>query len=274
MYNMKLHVFSDLHCERSPWVPPPDVCDGRLADIALLAGDIHTQRRAPAWAAKYLKGLPVVMIGGNHESYNGSLYADIAETRKICRMLSSDRSNPLVYLEREVFESPGLRVLGATLWTDFALDTGAGTSVDTAMWHASRNMNDFRIISIPSDDPLHFRNSRAFRPEDALRIHIMTVKWLTAELEKPFDGKTVVMTHHAPSEKSISEQYRGDVLNPIYASNMEPLIEKYRPALWVHGHMHMSFDYRVGDTRVVCNPRGYAGYEVNPDFNPELVAEI
>jgi Icc-related predicted phosphoesterase len=97
---------------------------------------------------------------------------------------------------------------------------------------------------------------------------------LHRELSQKFDGPTVVVTHHAPSPRSIAPKFADSELNPAFTSNLEPLIEHYQPALWVHGHMHNSSDYKIGQTRVVCNPRGYFPDELNPLFNPDLVVDL
>ena len=85
---------------------------------------------------------------------------------------------------------------------------------------------------------------------------------------------TVVLAHHPPSRRSIGGRYADDALSPAYASNLDELVENSGAALWVHGHTHISRDYRIGATRVVCNPRGYYGYELNPEFDPNLVIEV
>jgi Icc-related predicted phosphoesterase len=93
-------------------------------------------------------------------------------------------------------------------------------------------------------------------------------------LAEPFDGKTVVVTHHAPSSQSVHPRYARDLLTPAFASNLENLVEGDRVALWIHGHMHESFDYEIYGTRVVCNPRGYAPKALNEDFDQIYTIEI
>jgi Icc-related predicted phosphoesterase len=115
--------------------------------------------------------------------------------------------------------------------------------------------------------------SRRLEPQDQLRLHEVSRIFLEDELGKHFDGITIVMTHHAPSLRSLPPGHRRDPLTPAYASDLEHLIERFRPALWVHGHVHSSSDYVIGGTRVICNPRGYAD-EPNASFDPQLVIEI
>jgi Icc-related predicted phosphoesterase len=93
-------------------------------------------------------------------------------------------------------------------------------------------------------------------------------------LAQPFAGKTVVVTHHAPSSKSVPPRYAHDLLTPAFASNLDVLMDGDRTALWIHGHMHDPFDYEICGTRVVCNPRGYAPNALTPDFRPDWVVEI
>jgi len=106
--------------------------------------------------------------------------------------------------------------------------------------------------------------------------HLQSRAWLQKALDTPFDGVTVVVTHHLPSEKSIGEQYQGDWANASFASRLDDMMG--RSTLWIHGHTHINFDYELHGTRVICNPRGYcrrdgSGGE-NPAFNPSLVAEV
>lgn len=94
-------------------------------------------------------------------------------------------------------------------------------------------------------------------------------------LAESFDGQTAVVTHHAPSSRSVHPRYARDQLTPPFASNLESLIEGEWAALWVHGHTHESFDYEIYGTQIVCNPRGYALEALlNPDFRPDFVVDI
>ena len=119
-----------------------------------------------------------------------------------------------------------------------------------------------------------------FTPEQALALHRESRAWLEAELARPWDGKTVVVTHHAPHPMSIAPKYRGDPITPAFVSDLSAVIERHQPNLWIHGHTHASFDYVVPGTktRVVCNPRGYrdrrTGLPENPTFAWDKVVEI
>ena len=111
-----------------------------------------------------------------------------------------------------------------------------------------------------------------FRPEHARQLHLAQTAWLEGKLIEMFDGPTVVITHYLPHRHSIHPKYKGDRLNPAFASDLSRLV---RPPvkLWIHGHTHESFNYVVNGTRLVCNPRGYLPMEPNPAFNPRFVVE-
>ena len=132
---------------------------------------------------------------------------------------------------------------------------------------ARAGLNDHRRITW-AKEPQWLR----FRPQEALLLHRRSAAFIAAELAKPFAGPTVVVTHHAPHPGSVHPRYADDMLSAAFVSDLSSIIEAGQPALWVHGHVHASFDYRVGATRVLCNPHGY-GAE-NPDFEPRLVVEV
>lgn len=270
---MRVHVFSDLHLEFGPCAFPPEVRSGQLADLVLLAGDIHTRRRGPRWAAETFRQ-PVAMVLGNHEAYGDSLHASIAGERKAAAESTARRGHPVHALERETWaltapDGTAVRIVAATLWTDFAL-FGA-TQQARVMDDAHSAMNDFQMIRIAAGPP---DAERPLAPSDCLRLHGESRDYIAKALARPFDGATIVMTHHAPSGRSLPAAWRSDPVRAAYASDLEALIERARPQLWVHGHIHASADYRVGETRVICNPRGYYPDHLNPDFDPALVVEL
>lgn len=126
-------------------------------------------------------------------------------------------------------------------------------------------MNDFRQIRTD--------NYRRIRPADLIDESVRTRDWLTSELAKSFAGPTVVITHHAPTLRSLLENpHAGSHLDAAYANGWDDLMGKDRVALWVHGHSHMAVDYEVAGTRVVCNPKGYPGEETG--FDESLVLKF
>ena len=253
---MKLNILSDLHLSLGALpIPQND------ADAVILAGDIARPKEAVEWALGFDK--PVFYVPGNHEFYGGSISGTIAELKQRCvgtnvRVLDD---------EEAVFE--GVRFLGTTLWTDFML-FGAGEKRAAAMQEAQRFMRDFSRIRV--DDG----GERAFSPADCAASFEVHARWLERKLAEPHAGPTVVVTHHAPSRKSIHPRFADSLLNACFVSDAERLVDGSRACLWVHGHTHDSFDYVVNRTRVVCNPRGYAknGVNENARFDANFVVEI
>lgn len=276
---MKIAVASDLHLEfdaRHADAPNPtaqhrDALDFYLkppqpnADLLVLAGDIHSGSLAVDWAAHHF-AIPTILIGGNHEAYGHELFRTIAFSRQ----RATATNGRVIFLERATWEcavgaGKRARFICATLWTDFRL---YGTQA-ASMTAAQERLADFSVIKIERGYKL-----RTLHPSDTARLHDASVAFLRRELSKPFDGPTVVVTHHAPSPRSIAPRFRGDPLNPAFASNLDTLIDTYKPALWIHGHMHDSSNYEIGRTQIVCNPRGYFPDQLNPRFDPHFVVEI
>ena len=247
---MKLHILNDLHIEFEDFVPPD-----ADADVVILAGDNGVGREGIRWAEVRFPDRPVIYVPGNHEFYHHDIVL-IDELKKQAPDYIHVLNNDQIIID-------GVRFLGSILWTDFGLFGEADKFF--AMQQARQQMTDFSIIQ---------NHGQRFTPEDAIRLHTASRDWLAAMLAEPFDGKTVVVTHHAPSSQSVHPRYARDLLTPAFASNLENLMDGDRAALWIHGHMHESFDYEVYGTRVVCNPRGYAPEVLNPDFRPDWVIEI
>lgn len=253
---MKIRILSDLHLELSPWEPPK--VD---ADVTVLAGDIHSHTHALDWIAQYIDG-QVIYVPGNHEFYGAELHGIEAELKR--------KAPARVHvLDNESVEIDGVRFLGATLWTDYAL-YGAGDEMAFAMREAKHSLLDHKCIRCAPES--------RFTPLQAQALHREAVAWLTGELAKPHERKTVVVTHHLPSMQSVAGRFKGHVLSAAFASNLDHLVE--RADLWIHGHTHDNFDYRLGKCRVVCNPRGYVreryeGTKIeNKAFKPELVIAL
>jgi Icc-related predicted phosphoesterase len=239
--------------------PQPD------ADLLVLAGDVHSGSLGVDWVAHHFT-IPAILIGGNHEAYGHELFRTIAHNRQ----KANATNGRISFLEKNVqtfkLESgEKVRFIGVILWTDFALYGTPSRSMAAAL----EQIEDYRVIQIERGYEL-----RRLLPADTARLHRAALKFLEEELRKPFDGPTVVITHHAPSPRSIAEKFRDSLLNPAFASNLERFIVAHQPALWIHGHMHDSFDYSIGKTRVVCNPRGYFPNELNPIFDPKLVITL
>jgi len=245
---MKIHILSDLHLESAPFTPP-----ATNADVVILAGDIAVGVEGVLWAREAFD-VPVIYVCGNHEFHN----PDYTIKEHIEMMKEVAAGSNVTVLDNDVAVVDGVRFIGSTMWTD----------VQNAY---SALYCDIDRISVGEDayGPVHFSKDYAQGLFERNR------GWLKAELEKRFDGETVVITHHAPSWKSLHEQHVGNPWNPCFISDLEGLMNGVD--VWVHGHTHNNFDYEVAGTRVVCNPRGYpnplGGWE-NNEFDVGKVVEI
>ncbi|WP_064608982.1 metallophosphoesterase [Photobacterium sp. J15] len=254
---MLVQYLSDLHLEfmASPWdfsLPETD------ADLIILAGDIGTgcESRYIDWVLAETKGKQTIVVAGNHEPY-GSI---LQKCHKNWR--TATRGTHVHFLEQEAIEIDHVRFLGATLYTDYRID---GNPME-AMNRAAECMNDHRKVHM---DP----RGSMFRPIDALDIHYQTLQFLESELQSGYQGKTVIVSHHAPSAKCFPDE-NIPPLAAAYASNLEELMERYDIAAWFHGHIHSSTDLTIHNTRVLANPRGYWPMLLNDDFDPARTIEI
>jgi predicted phosphodiesterase len=254
---MKIQLFSDLHAD-AVYCPVPEIVPG--VACVVIAGD--TQEGAVD-AIQTLRTtipmtVPIVMTCGNHEFYRRCLPQELAEAKAEAPL------NGVHLLENDSVIIDGVRFIGATLWTDYELYGEPHRAL--AMTEAFNSMNDHRRISW-SKQPW-----QRFRPREARMLHRRSRNFIEQELVKPFDGSTCVVTHHAPLAASLDPRFGTMAINAAYASDLSELIETKQPDVWVHGHVHRSWDYMTGRTRVICNPHGYGGE--NPSFNPALVIEL
>jgi Icc-related predicted phosphoesterase len=254
----KLWVLSDLHVDvnrRYPLALPDPRPDH---DAVVIAGDICHGLDEAIWfiANEKLNDKPVVLVAGNHEFYGFDLHAELASGR------SEAAKFPNVHLlERDTVEIAGIAVFGCTLWTDYRY---AGAREQARAMHlAAHRLNDHRMIC---------NGRNVWTPQDALEEHEASRAWLSTELGKAGPVPKVVVTHHAPSPRSVHERYRSDLLTAAFASDLSALFG--HATLWVHGHMHSPADFVQGGCRVVANPRGYVGIKEDRAFDPGLVVEV
>ena len=255
---VKLHILSDLHLSVQGMEHPQTD-----ADAVILAGDIARPAAAIEWARGF--GKPVLYVPGNHEFYGSGL----DETRALLQAASA--GSQVQVLDNRSVQLQGVRFIGSTLWTDF-LAAGDGAARTHAMTQAQQFMRDFSRIRRAGPEG----GSAPFSPEDSASLFAANVRWLQQECARPFAGPTVVITHHAPSLQSIHPRFAGSPINACFVSDVEALVAASGARLWVHGHTHDSFDYLLGGTRVLCNPRGYArgGAIENALFDPQLVVAV
>ncbi|MDN4576412.1 metallophosphoesterase [Pandoraea cepalis] len=258
---MRLHILSDLHLSVAPLaIPEVD------ADVTILAGDIGRPAQAIEWAKAL--GRPVIYVPGNHEFYGATLAGTLADLRH----LSAGTNVHLLERRSEVIG--GVRFVGTTLWTDFALYDADGKH-DDVVEESRKFVRDFTRIRV-GDPAVPWADLPFFSPDDCAALCRENVAWLARVLAAPHDGPTVVVTHHAPTPQSIHPRFAGSLVNPAFISDLTSFVEASDAALWIHGHTHDSFDYRVGATRVLCNPRGYCfeGRVENAAFDPTLTVRV
>jgi Icc-related predicted phosphoesterase len=254
---MKLQIFSDLHLDVAP-IKPITIADN--VDVVVVAGDTcegalrafeHLRQIVPL-------AIPIVMVMGNHEYYRRFIPDELALARERAASFN------IHLLENDNIVIGGVRFAGATLWTDYAIFGAA--NIAQVMNACARGMNDHRLIGWQKKPWLRFR------PQEAALLHHRSTTVLAETLATPFDGPTVVVTHHAPHWDSVHPRHQSDPLTGAFVSDLSTVIETHQPRLWIHGHVHNSCDYQVGGARVLANPHGY-GSE-NSRFNGQLIVEV
>ena len=246
---MKIAIASDLHLEFA------DIdFHNPGADVLVLVGDICTLRhldtagklgnRFRAFFQRCTEQFPhVLYVLGNHESYNSRVERSIQRAQEI---------PGITLLHNSAITIQNTKFWGATLWTDFDHNP-------LNQEIARGSMNDYKAIRTEG-------GMNRLRPQDTALWHQESIHSL--QQHRP----DVVITHHAPSYRSIPDHYRGDSLNPAYASRLDDLVAHINPKLWIHGHIHSYNDYHIDTTRVVSNPRGYLGHESQAThWQPEII---
>ena len=265
---MKIKQVSDLHLEFGPMSLP----NNENANVLVLGGDIfvaETLTRSPQRplydrAEAYRKFISavcndyenVIMVCGNHEHYNGCFDA----THSIIR--DEFKYNNFYLLDDESVTIGDTMFYGATLWTDL----NRGCQITESQYES---INDYKIIRRGAK-----HGYRKLLPRDTKINHSASMHILEKTIENA--EKVYVATHYAPSYASIDLKYKTDYYgNGFYASDIsEFILDRQQIKVWSHGHIHCNNDYMIGECRVVSNPRGYVGYELNPDFMEDFIVEM
>lgn len=242
---MKLQIYSDLHLGFARFKPAPSD-----ADVVILAGDIDIKSRGVNWANDTFQ-CPVIYVCGNHEYYGGHIDHTLRKMK--------EAAAPHVHvLENETLILDQTRFLVTTAWTDYS-STGDVVAAKRAAWEC---MYDFAVIR--ADE-----GYRRLYPDDLIAKSKAAFAWLTQELEKPFDGKTVVVTHHSPVLDHVSDDLPAHLI-AAYANDWPELVGK--ADIWIYGHTHIAADFFKRGCRIVSNPRGYPGQLTG--FDPDFLVEI
>jgi len=286
---MKIAICSDLHLEFGDL----DLHNDEGADVLILGGDIlvaddlaaHGSATVPATASVVARAerynnfvvrcaerFPqVILIMGNHEHYHG----DYAKTAKIIQGTFGDLHN-VHFLDNDYRIINGILFFGGTLWTDMngedprTMREIAYMMNDYRGVDNSNRMVNYRDYHAAADEPNSWtmkQRAASFTPEDSVAEHREFLEALDQVLALYPEMTTVVVGHHAPSKASTHPRYKKEVLvNGAYSTNLDNFIlDRRQIRLWTHGHTHEDFDYMIGTTRIVCNPRGYDGYEARAD---------
>ena len=291
---MKIALASDVHLEFGQL----EINNTENADVLILSGDIcvakdlndradinilgesHKSNRYHVFFQKCSEEFKhVIYIAGNHEHYHGDYAKSIPRIREKLAYLPN-----IHFLDKEFVTFDDVTFIGGTLWTDMNKED------PNTLYSIKGYMNDYRIIE-NSDELVHFKTpvygakegggtdydnivsqefhtrSARFTPEDSVKDHKALLKFID-ETTAGVQEKFVVVGHHSPSKLSTKPQYEKDVMvNGAYSSDLtEFILDRPQIKAWTHGHTHHKFDYMIGSTRIVCNPRGYIDYEPDAKF--------
>lgn len=273
---MRVAITSDVHLEFGDL----DFANDQNADVLILGGDIFIAEDLNYFEPKLLNDpvlIPtrmalraqrsydfvqrccerfprVVLIMGNHEHYHG----DFAVSAKLIRKTFAEFEN-LYFLDNQFTMIDNVVFFGGTLWTDMN-----GEDPNTIQ-QVRFMMNDYQSVRNTTEREGFY--TKKFLPDDSVQDHQKFLDELKKVLAVYPTQKTVVVGHHAPSKVSTHPRYKNEyIMNGAYSSNLDDFIlDNPNIKLWTHGHTHEDFDYRIGSTRVVCNPRGYDGQEERAD---------
>jgi Icc-related predicted phosphoesterase len=298
---VKIAIASDLHLEFGDL----DFDNQDAAEVLILSGDILVAKDVADRDTHDIMGAEyrsnrfhgfmqrcterfrhVIYIVGNHEHYHGYFAVTVSHLREKFGYMPN-----LYILDHGSITIGDVTFIGGTLWTDMNQED------PTTLYHMTSMMNDFRCVQnsnrtvsfkadvlrdkpvgMTDDEFLELPTSERFKPvfktrvakfspEDAVAEHRKFVSYIRTVIEGQFDQKFVIVGHHAPSRLSTHPRYAADtIMNGGYSSSLDEfVIDHPQIKLWTHGHTHEDFDYMIGSTRIVCNPRGYINYEHRAD---------
>lgn len=251
---MKIQIASDLHVEFGApinnWLIEP------IGDVLVIAGDLHVGLtdivETLYMVSDHVRGIPIVYVPGNHEFYDSNyemMRGGLAHKRPVLE------ERKIYLLDRASVVLEDILFIGATGWTD-----GSYLAFEPHVHY--RGVRDLAVIGGFASA----NGGQTWGQED--------IDYVRTELDLASIEKKVVVTHHAPTSKSLADRFRGDPMNAFFINNWADVIETGRPKLWVHGHCHDSFNYQAFETRVVCNPFGYWMKDENFDYRNDLHVEL
>lgn len=225
--------------------------------VLLLAGDIHLGTNAQPWLEILCKRYKaVVYILGNHEFYRHEFHKVKRQWKEL------DMPDNFHFLDDSITYIDDVRIIGGTMWTK--------VTDPFNRWRGQQVMSDYHVIKINEPAGIWRRLNVA----DTDKANARTRFFLQEELLKTWKGKTIVMTHHLPHPLCVAQRFKGHYLNEFYLHDCDDLIREHDIDVWVHGHTHDNVDVTVHDTRILCNPRGYHGVQLNQDYIEDLIFEL
>ena len=257
---MKVHLVSDLHLEFADISLPG-------GDVLLVAGDVceaknlRQERYQDFWFNNAHKYREILYVLGNHEHYG-------MQVQKTWHMIAEYMPGNVKLLEDETHTVDDVLFIGSTLWTNM------NNRDPLTMWHCGQMMSDYKYIRMYNKIVNAYHR---LTPEFTAELHDRSREYIKIVCEQNPDKKIVVLTHMAPSFQSVAPHYQNDKLmnGAFYTPMDEFIINHPQIKVWCHGHMHNRSDYTIGSTRVLCNPRGYFGYEaIVEQFDPTFGFEI
>ena len=255
---MKIQLISDLHNrpDQTFMLEPSD------ADLIILAGDIDKGLQGLDWARDTAArlGKEIIYIAGDHEYYEQDM--DVL----IDALKTQTRQGPVHFLENSQYQGDGFRVLGCTFWY-----SAQGANEKRGKKQLVDRLGEFAFIR---------KGQTLLDLASLIKMHEESLQWLQTALETPYAGKTIVVTHHAPTMHSWPWTWirngGGSAPNwarPAFCNDLEWFVKEYQPDLWLHGHVHCACEYQVEHTRVICNPHGFEPGEAR-GFDPVMLIEL
>ena len=248
---MKILPISDIHTEyhEDRGINFAMALPNQGVDVLVLAGDIGNLKTLPMvmriFSHRFKK---VVYVPGNHECHGASISEAFYKIEDMC-----DRYPNVHFLSNSTVKIDSYEFIGSTLW-----------------------FTEHPLIKIPEDKLLKFNKifPEYGSPSTIEDIYIENIQAVFFLNTVPINKKSIILTHYAPLKESISTLFKNNILNFIYYTDLNNLILALKPPLWIHGHMHQSMDYKIGNTRILCNPYGYetkCELYLNPDFTQNLI---
>lgn len=257
---MKINIVSDLHIDKAPYEQP-----FISSDLLIIAGDtcpLHDEEMLH----RFLRTIPhsqrTLYLLGNHEFLFTPANTVIPRLREIMKQYPH-----IQVVDNETIEIDNIRFLCSTLWSDFL---GSGE----IHYQTNKQLMTNTFLSTNTFFHNKYGEKKLVTVDDVENKSIKAKQYLENELQKPFLGKTIVVTHFAPFKKSEENRFIGSTTSAFWVNSLEYL-QKYQPHFWLHGHIHEHKDYFTPyGTRVIANPRGNKRKTINDSFNHNLIIDI